>query len=186
MRNEQKRYFIQDGKKYDVFNLPKNFVVKGNIDISDMDLTELPDLSTVVVKGIFDCSRNFLTSLKGAPKEVDVFACNFNKLTSLEYGPKKARIYNCFCNSLKTLKGAPDAVVEFVCSYNQLKDLEGGPKEAKIYDCSKNNLISLYGAPKTQNIAFYSSGNDFVKNALAYRFEQLKQFLSRKTIQKEK
>lgn len=186
MKNEQKRFFTQDGKEYDVFNLPENFVVKGDINISDMNLEKLPDLSTVVVEGVFDCSKNFLKSLKGAPKAADVFLCNFNNLTSLEYGPKKVRMYSCFFNSLKSLKGAPEEVVRFVCSYNDLSTLEGGPKEALIYDCSYNKLRSLDGAPITQNIAFYSYGNDFVKNSMLYRFEQMKNFFKKPKNQKMK
>ncbi|MEZ0225571.1 MAG: hypothetical protein ACAH83_13530 [Alphaproteobacteria bacterium] len=43
-------------------------VVPGNLNISNRDLTELPDFSTVVVKGNFSCLHNHLTSLKGAPR----------------------------------------------------------------------------------------------------------------------
>ena len=43
-------------------------VVPGNLNISNRDLTELPDFSTVVVKGNFSCLHNKLTSLKGAPR----------------------------------------------------------------------------------------------------------------------
>lgn len=147
MKNEQKRYFFQDGKKYDLFNLPKGFIINGNIDLSHMDLTELPDLSTVIVRGAFDCSRNMLKSLNGAPKKVERFDCSFNVLQSLEFGPKKARFYNCSWNRLKDLVGAPEEVEEFICSYNDLESLNGGMKKALVYDCSMNKLKSLTGAP---------------------------------------
>ena len=58
----------QDGKLYDVFDLPKDFVVKGDLNLRGMDLTELPDLSTITVNENFNCGHNQLTSLAGAPK----------------------------------------------------------------------------------------------------------------------
>lgn len=148
MKNMQKRYFVQDGVKYDIFNLPENFVIKGNIDLSHMDLTELPDLSKVTVCGAFDCSRNMLKRLNGAPERVELFDCSFNELQSLANGPKKARFYNCSWNRLKDLVGAPQEAEEFICSYNDLESLDGSMKKVRVYDCSMNKLKSLMGAPR--------------------------------------
>ena len=50
--------------------IPDDKVFRGDMDLSYMELTELPDLSDVTVTGNFDCSANALTSLKGAPKSV--------------------------------------------------------------------------------------------------------------------
>ena len=57
----------QDGVCYDIYDLPENFVVKGDLVLRGMNLTELPDLSHVVVEGDFDCCYNRLKNLKGAP-----------------------------------------------------------------------------------------------------------------------
>ncbi len=43
--------FTQDGQEYDLNHLPDGFVIQGNIDLSNMGLTELPDLSKVIVGG---------------------------------------------------------------------------------------------------------------------------------------
>lgn len=43
-------------------------IVPGNLNVSKRDMTELPDLSNVIVQGNFSCLHNKLTSLKGAPK----------------------------------------------------------------------------------------------------------------------
>ena len=53
---------------------------KGNLDLSEMDLVELPAiLSNVTVGGDFYCDNNRLTSLSGAPQHVDGhFYCNNN------------------------------------------------------------------------------------------------------------
>ena len=90
--------FEQDGISYNLYNLPKGFVIKGNLYLSHKGLTELPDLSEVVVKGDFNCSGNQLTSLEGAPKEVGgSFYCSNNQLTSLVGLPqmKESKIIYC-------------------------------------------------------------------------------------------
>ena len=35
--------------------IPADKVIKGDVDLSDMGLTKLPDLSAVIVNGNFDC-----------------------------------------------------------------------------------------------------------------------------------
>ena len=82
--------FEQDGVKYNLYDLPDGFVIKGDLDLSDKGLTELPDLSKVTVKGDFDCSSNQLTSLQGTPQEVGgYFYCYNNQLTTLEGAPRE-------------------------------------------------------------------------------------------------
>ena len=172
----------QDGKFYDIYNLPKNFVVKGDLDLSDMELTELPDLSTVTVLGNFNCEHNQLTSLVGAPKSVGGdFVCKFNQLTSLTGAPKSVGgDFYCHCNQLTSLTGAPKSVGgdfwcehkqltslehapksvggSFLCNHNQLTSLVGAPESVgRSFDCKFNQLTSLVGAPK-------SVGGDFVCN----------------------
>ena len=61
---------IGDEKKECTLVIPANKVIKGDVDLSDMGLTKLPDLSAVTVNGNFDCVGNRLTSLEGAPKSV--------------------------------------------------------------------------------------------------------------------
>ncbi|MBR1825586.1 MAG: hypothetical protein IJ770_03260 [Alphaproteobacteria bacterium] len=48
----QEKYleFEQDGVKYNLYNMPKGFVIKGDLDLHGKGLTELPDLSEVIVR----------------------------------------------------------------------------------------------------------------------------------------
>lgn len=156
-------YFIQDGKQYDLYNLPAGFIIKVDIDISGMKLTKLPDLTNVICLGIFDCSNNNLTSLRGSPRKTKVFNCSYNYyLTSLLEGPTEADEYNCHNCNLLNLKGAPQKTKKFNCSWNYyLTSLLGGPTEADEYNCSHTSLITLNGMPKKLttfnfNDAFYS------------------------------
>ena len=149
----------QDGKYYDIFNLPKGFVVKGDLNLRSMELTELPDLSTITIQGIFDCSINRLTSLQGAPQTVrGHFWCSFNQLTSLQGASQSiGGDFLCSNNQLTSLDGAPKSVNGcFYCADNQLTSLQGAPQYiGRFFNCANNQLTSLQGAPQ-------SVGDDFI------------------------
>ena len=50
--------------------LPNIKQIDGYLDLSSLKLTELPDLSNIVINGCLSCAYNNLTSLKGCPKIV--------------------------------------------------------------------------------------------------------------------
>jgi hypothetical protein len=116
---------------------------KGDLDLSDINLTKLPDvLKYVDVVGDFACDNNQLTSLVGAPKSVGgSFSCSGNKLTSLE--------------------GAPRSVGgDFHCDNNKLTSLIGAPKSVGgFFNCYYNELTSLVGAPESVGGGFYCFNN---------------------------
>ncbi len=152
--------FSEDGKLGEKVSGNKKdpFVVRGNLDLSELGLSELPDLSGVIVEGEFNCSNNNLQSLKGAPQNVgDYFDCRENQLTSL-IGAPQCVDGNFYCgeNQLTSLEGAPQSVCgDFYCGYNNLKSLKGAPQSVGGYfDCRENQLTSLIGAPQ-------SVGGDF-------------------------
>lgn len=89
--NKHIAYIKQDGVLYDVFNLPKNFVVtKSNIDLCTMGLDKLPDMTSVTINSSYNCANNNITDLTGAPYTVqgDV-RFSQNPLTSLRGMPHK-------------------------------------------------------------------------------------------------
>ncbi len=179
--------FVQDGKTYNLYNLPNGFVVKGDLDLSNRGLTELPDLSKVKVKGSLNLSGNELTSIEGLLPEVgkDInlnnnkltslngmpdkvngyFSCSGNKLTTLEGGPKKVNGgFDCRDNQLTTLEGGPEKVGEsYICAGNMLSNLKGAPSEIKAtFACYGNKLTSLEGAPKYVAGDFMAHNNALV------------------------
>ncbi|MEZ0223072.1 MAG: hypothetical protein ACAH83_00835 [Alphaproteobacteria bacterium] len=115
-------------------------VVYGALDISNRDLTRLPDLSSVSVLGLFSCSNNFLTSLEGSPRYVE-------------------GSYYCHNNQITSLKGGPDTIIHnFQCYNNRLTSLEGAPKTVRgFFYCQGNQLASLEYAPK----GFFKLESDF-------------------------
>lgn len=134
-------------------------VVDGDLDLSDKNLTALPNLTDVIVKGSFKCCRNKLTSLKGCPQDVGKdFWCYVNELTDLEHTPK-------------IIHG------DFQAHNNKLITLKGGPEETGGgYSVMDNALTSLIFGPKKVGATFYVARNplkslkhmpDFVGNSIA-------------------
>ena len=101
---------------------------KGDLDLSDLKLTVLPDmLKDITVGGNFYCGNNNLTSLEGAPKSVGAsFACSHNELTSLQCDHiTVGGDFYCSFNKLTSLVGAPKSVGEdFICHSNNVKFTE--------------------------------------------------------------
>jgi hypothetical protein len=128
--------------------------VEGSVSLSGLKLSKIP-VKFGSVSGDFDCGKNQLTSLEGAPEKVGGgFNCGWNQLTSLEGAPKEVgEDFNCGSNQLTSLEGAPKEVSgDFKCSNNQLRSLQGAPeKVGGDFDCSHNPLSSLKGAPKRVN-----------------------------------
>jgi len=75
--------------------------VDGKVNLYNRGITKLP-LKFGYVSGDFDCSRNQLTSLEGAPREVGGhFYCSNNELTSLVGAPEDVGGYfYCYCSTL--------------------------------------------------------------------------------------
>jgi hypothetical protein len=99
------------------------------------------------VDGRFDCSKNKLTSLQGAPLHVGgTFYCGDNQLTTLQGAPVHVgNSFSCSNNPLTTLQGAPVHVGNsFSCSNNPLTTLEGAPSHVGgDFYCTYNKQLPL-------------------------------------------
>lgn len=125
--------------------------VEGNVNLTDMNLTELP-VQFGIVEGKFNCGNNLLTSLKGSPYKTDSFYCHNNCLTNLNDGPQIVRdYYDCSNNQLTTLVGAPQKMEagEFSCNNNNLTSLIGAPQTLDTLKCHQNKLNTLTGISNT-------------------------------------
>ena len=174
----------QHGKYYNIWNLPDDFIVEGDFDISDMGLTQLPDLSKVSVEGHFICSSNRLKQLTGSPKYVGGnFICYDNQLENLEGSPETvmgnfvfddnpivsltgaplyvAGDFRCAGMGLTSLKGCPKKIgCSFLCQNNLLTSLAGAPVEVGLdFVCDNNLLTDLYGAPEKVGRNFFCNKN---------------------------
>ncbi len=63
-------YIKKNGKLYDIDNLPKGFILDDILNLEEMGLKKLPDMSTVKVNGHLLLHGNNLHDLKGAPYRV--------------------------------------------------------------------------------------------------------------------
>jgi len=113
----------------------------GDLDLRDKNLSRLPNLRNVVVRGDFDCSYNRLSTLEGSPQEVGGnYDCSRNDLTSLRGAPRKVGgSFNCSDNALTSLRGLPESIGEvgiyanyrptsrIIADTNPLASLEGLP-----------------------------------------------------------
>jgi hypothetical protein len=119
--------------------------VDGEFYCQDQNLTDFKGVRFGEISKFFDCSRNSLTSLDGAPQKVGGgFRCYSNKLTSLEGAPQRVGgDFICHSNQLVSLKGSPQIVTgSFYCSSNQLTSLDGAPPMVSgTFFCS-GNVIS--------------------------------------------
>ena len=119
--------------------------VDGEFYCQDQNLTDFKGVRFGEISKFFDCSRNSLTSLDGAPQKVGGgFRCYSNKLTSLEGAPQRVGgDFMCHSNQLVSLKGSPQIVAgSFYCSRNQLTSLEGAPPMVAGISISSENAIS--------------------------------------------
>ena len=70
-------------------------IIEGDVNLSELFLTKLLDLSDIEVTGSYNCSTNALNSLKGSPHTVgNRFSCFKSGATSLVGIPKT--IGKCF------------------------------------------------------------------------------------------
>ena len=150
--------------------------VKGNVDCSEMELTDFKGVRFGNVEGYFNCSRNKLTSLEGAPQNVrNSFDCSRNQIESLVGAPLVVKgHFNCSYNKLTSLEGSPQEVKNFDCSYNQIETLVGGPKIVWDFSCKGNKLIDLEGAPITRLDRWGEAEVDYYANKGTVRGKVLK------------
>ncbi len=160
----------QDNRYYNLFDLPQGLVIHGDVNIMNMGLTELPDMSTITVEGDFYCGHNRLKSLKGAPRCVKGgFDCHDNELETLEGGPLDVG-YGYFCgqNLLKTLKGCPNIINgPLHCSDNRLATIDYLP--------TRFTKAVINGNPVLQTVleVFFTGGvPDEISSTVLYRMRQ--------------
>lgn len=146
LENKKKLLFLQDGKEYSLYDLPPGFVIKCDIEIVNLNLMHLPDLSQIIIEGSFDCRGNQLVDLVGAPKKVlGKFDCSWNNLTSLKGAPKEVGgVFDCSFNQLTSLEGAPKAkkIISIVNPIQESNELKSQLKQASqsVKTASKADL----------------------------------------------
>ncbi|MEZ0225228.1 MAG: hypothetical protein ACAH83_11785 [Alphaproteobacteria bacterium] len=120
--------------------------VPGSVSLSNKELKQLPDFSTIEVMGGFYCYGNELKDLTGAPAYVgEAFDASCNKLESLRGAPQKVGgRFSCAANQLTSLEHGPDSVGGgYYCHENKLVSLAHGPSECTLLKCDFGTAESL-------------------------------------------
>jgi len=96
--------------------------VLGYVYLDGKTIIKFPDyIQFNIVEHDFECRNCNLITLKGCPKIVKgMFNCNDNKLTSLEGGPEISGSFYCSRNFLENFEGCPKEIKSiFVCTGNK-------------------------------------------------------------------
>ena len=154
-------------KKYNIENYTINdddsIDVDGEVYLGRAGLTELP-LDFNKVTGDFNCSSNFLTTLKGSPKYVgDTFNCSDNELVSLKYCPEEViGNFRCEENKLTSLEYGPIKVgIDLYYTDNKLRDLYGISNHISGYLFIRKNPIASVVGTLISDIHFIRAFNSY-------------------------
>lgn len=118
--------------------------VDGEVDLSQLGLTELPPLPEGIVH--LTCSFNKLTSLPELPQSLRSLYCGYNQLTSLPPLPSLDYLH-CQLNQLTSLPTLPPFLLTLLCHTNRLTSLPLLPSTLDILRCGNNQLTSLPTLP---------------------------------------
>ena len=79
-----------------------------SLDLSNMGLTEFPEMLHITIKGNFYCSYNQITSFKECPLINGDFCCFNNQLTSFKDCPIIGGDFWCCDNQITSFKDCPE------------------------------------------------------------------------------
>ena len=96
----------------------KSKIIK--LNLSDRNLTKLPDLSEYINLKELYCGYNNLTSLPELPESLEYLYCSYNNLTSLSKLPNSLRLLYCKNNNLTSLPELPKSLTTLICENNNL------------------------------------------------------------------
>jgi hypothetical protein len=151
------------------------------LDLSNKNITELPDLSKYykltklnismnklkeltklppILKEL-KCSNNKITNISSLPSTLEIFDCTFNKLKELPTLPIILKVLDCSYNEITILPIIPDGLKIFNCSDNKITELQLLPSNLRILDCSYNCIIKLPIIPNDLE-ELYCSYNELI------------------------
>lgn len=83
--------------------------ITSNINLTHREFKNIP-LNFNKINGSFDISENFIESLEGSPKYIEVnFICHNNSLTSFKHSPNFiGGVYDCSRNDIRSFKYFPE------------------------------------------------------------------------------
>ena len=117
------------------------------LDLSDRNLTELPNLIRFYKLTRLNISMNKLKELVTLPSTLKILDCSNNNITKISSLPPVLKIFDCRFNKLKELIELPPILEILDCSYNEITHIPLLPSRLKIFECAYNNIIKLPRIP---------------------------------------
>ena len=124
------------------------------IDVSNKNLTYLPDLSRFKKLKILSCYHNNLVSLPPLPNSLQKLHCSHNNLVLLPPLPNSLQELYCYKNQLSLLPPLPNSLEILFCDDNQLVSIPSLPNSLEILRCYNNQLVTLPPLPNSLRILY--------------------------------
>ena len=113
------------------------------LDISDKNLTQLPDLSRFTNLQILKCHKNKITVLPKLPDKLTRLICYSNEITELPELPTHLHTLLCDYNNITNLLQLNKELVFLSCNKNLLIQLPTLPESLCTLRCNENQLETL-------------------------------------------
>jgi Leucine-rich repeat (LRR) protein len=124
------------------------------LDISNKNLTNLPDLSRFYRLRILCCNINQIRQLPLLPPTLEEFNCSYNQIEQIHNLPPTLRILYCGFNQITKFEHLPHALKILHFSYNQNEKLPNLPHTLEEIYCNNNNIKSLDCLPLSIRILY--------------------------------
>lgn len=155
------------------------------INISNRNLNELPDLSRFKNLSYLDCSSNNLKELKLPKQLLDkliYLICDFNNMTYIQKLPYNIIFLQCSNNLLEILPDLPNSIKHLYCYNNKLNNIDILPSSLVHLDIRNNYLNSLPMPLPKDMVSLYYDHNKILTNYTAYSpLNYIKYFKDRPT-----
>lgn len=128
-------------------SLPDDITI---LDVSQKNLTYLPDISRFTGLEKLFCYKNLITELPKLPKNLKELNCYGNKLTKIPELPKNLKELTCYGNKLTKIEiNELHDLITLDCRYNKLKKLPNLNLHKRLLYlfCSENKLKKLPELP---------------------------------------
>ena len=89
------------------------------LDLSNKNLTVLPDLSKYINLKVLKCNDNKITNLDNLPPGLLELKCLNNKITNLDNLPPGLTILYCWNNNLTSLDNLPPGLKQLYCGNDE-------------------------------------------------------------------
>ncbi len=132
-------------------------LTKLNISMNKLkELTNLPSILTEL-----NCTNNRIIYISLLPTTLEIFDCRYNRLKNLPTLPIMLEVFYCSYNSITILPILPNKLIIFYCTDNILTEIPLLPVNLKIFDCTNNSITRLPPIPNNLD-EFYCSYNELI------------------------